>query len=156
MLSPVLILPLLCPAITMEILPLCVLGYVENVKKSYKQFVLLCSYVIYLHAKLQFNLANMNYNAVGADKCLARPGRKHADVSVRTARISFGDLPCRKRKLMTARVSMLLKSRAFLTYFRACFRPGRAKDLSASITRSGQTLNRNIFVLFKNSVRTAL
>ena len=42
----------------------------------------------------------------------------------------FGALPCRKKNLMTARVSMLLKSRASLTYFRACFLPGRAKDLS--------------------------
>jgi len=32
---------------------------------------------------------------------------------------------------MTARVSMLLKSRASLTCFRACFLPRRAKDLSA-------------------------
>jgi len=32
---------------------------------------------------------------------------------------------------MTARVSMLLKSRAFLTCFRTCFLPGRAKDFSA-------------------------
>jgi len=32
---------------------------------------------------------------------------------------------------MTTRVSMLLKSRASLTCFRACFLPGRAKDLSA-------------------------
>jgi len=32
---------------------------------------------------------------------------------------------------MTVRVSMLLKSRASLTCFRACFFPGRAKDLSA-------------------------
>jgi len=49
------------------------------------------------------------------------------------ARISFGALPCRKKKrnLMTARVSMLLKSRASLTCFRAFFLPGRAKDLSA-------------------------
>jgi len=46
--------------------------------------------------------------------------------------ISFGALPCRKRSLMTARVSILLKSRASLTCFRACFLPGRAKDLSAS------------------------
>ena len=34
---------------------------------------------------------------------------------------------------MTARVSMLLKSRASLTCFRACFLPGRAKDLSAPL-----------------------
>jgi len=67
----------------------------------------------------------------GADKSLARPGRKQANVSVRMAWISFGALPCRKRNLMTDRVSMLLKSRASLTCFRACFFPGRAKDLSA-------------------------
>jgi len=35
-----------------------------------------------------------------------------------------------KKNLMTARVSML-KSRVSLTCFRACFLPGRAKDLSA-------------------------
>ena len=66
-----------------------------------------------------------------ADKSLARPGRKQTNVSVRMTWISFGALPCRKRNLMTARVSMLLKSRASLTCFRACFLPGRAKDLSA-------------------------
>ena len=36
-----------------------------------------------------------------------------------------------KKNLMTARVSMLLKSRASLTCFRVCVLPGRAKDLSA-------------------------
>jgi len=36
-----------------------------------------------------------------------------------------------KKNLMIARVSMLLKSRASLTCFRACFLPGRAEDLSA-------------------------
>ena len=34
----------------------------------------------------------------GADKSLARPGRKQANVSVKTAWISFGALPCRKKK----------------------------------------------------------
>ena len=34
----------------------------------------------------------------GADKFLARPGRKQANVSVRMASISFGTLPCRKKK----------------------------------------------------------
>ena len=69
----------------------------------------------------------------GVDKSLARPGRKQANVSVRMASISFGVLHCRQKKknLMTARVSMLLKSCAILTCFRACFPPGRAKDLSA-------------------------
>ena len=46
--------------------------------------------------------------------------------------ISFGALPYRKKEnLMTARVSLLLKSHASLTFFRAYFLPGRAKDLSA-------------------------
>jgi len=34
----------------------------------------------------------------GTDKSLARPGRKKANVSVRMAWISFGALPCRKKK----------------------------------------------------------
>ena len=66
-----------------------------------------------------------------ADKSLSRPGRKQANVSVRMAWISFDALPCRKRNLMTARVSILLKSRPSQTCFRACFLPGRTKDLSA-------------------------
>jgi len=45
--------------------------------------------------------------------------------------ISFGAMHCRKRNLMTARVSILLKSRASLTCFQACVLPGRANDLSA-------------------------
>ena len=45
----------------------------------------------------------------------------------------FPSAPCvaGKKNLMTARVSMLLTSRASLTRFRAGFLPGRAKDLSA-------------------------
>ena len=45
----------------------------------------------------------------------------------------FPSAPCLAgdKNLMTARVSMLLKSCASLTCFRACFLPGRAKDLSA-------------------------
>jgi len=65
------------------------------------------------------------------DKSLTRPGRKQASVSVRMEWTSFGALPCRKRNLMTARVSMSLKSRASLTCFRASFLPGGAKELSA-------------------------
>jgi len=67
----------------------------------------------------------------GAEKSIARPGRTQANVSVRMAWISFGALPCRKRNLMTTRLSMLLKSRVSLTCFRACFLPGRAIDFSA-------------------------
>jgi len=43
----------------------------------------------------------------------------------------FPSSPCLVGKKLTARVSMMLKSRAFLTCFRACFLPGRAKDLLA-------------------------
>ena len=45
----------------------------------------------------------------------------------------FPSAPCLagKKNLMTARVSMLLKSRASLTCFRACFLPGHAKNLPA-------------------------
>ena len=48
----------------------------------------------------------------------------------------FPSVPCLtggggRGDLMIARVSMFLKSRASLTCFRACFLPGRAKDLSA-------------------------
>jgi len=35
------------------------------------------------------------------------------------------------RDFTTARISMFLKSHASLKYFRACFIPSRAKDLSA-------------------------
>jgi len=47
-----------------------------------------------------------------------------SNVSIRMVWISFGALPYKRKKLTTARVSMLLKSRASLT----CF-------LSASVTR---------------------
>ena len=67
----------------------------------------------------------------GTDKSLAQPGRKQANVSVRMLWISCSALPRRRKNLMTAHVSMLLKLHASLTCFRACFLPGRAKDLSA-------------------------
>jgi len=67
----------------------------------------------------------------GADKSSARQeGNKLMFLSEWS---EFPSAPCLagKKNLMTARVSMLLKSRASLTCFRACFFPGRAKDLSA-------------------------
>ena len=67
----------------------------------------------------------------GADKSLARPGKKQANAFVRMALISLGALAGRKKNLMTARISIFFKSRAYLTCFRACFLSGRAKDLSA-------------------------
>ena len=87
-------------------------------------------WLVQLHA-FSHNLTPVCTLYRGTDKSLARPGRKQANVSIRMAWISLGAMPCRKRNLMTARVSILLKSRASLTFFRACFLPGRAKDLSA-------------------------
>jgi len=49
--------------------------------------------------------------------------------------------------LMTARVSILLKSRASLTCFRACFLPGRANDLSAPRYISLYSINWLIFIM---------
>ena len=62
-----------------------------------------------------------------------------------------------KKTLMTPRVSMLLKSRASPTCFRACFLPGRPKDLSASVsvTYPHQLCSKNqcseIFPLFEEN-----
>jgi len=59
----------------------------------------------------------------------------------------FLSAPClaRQKNLMTARV-LMLKPRASLTSFRACFLPGRAKDLSGPryIKISGK-LNGRVF-----------
>ena len=59
----------------------------------------------------------------------------------------FPSAPClagkKKKILMTARVSVLLKSRASLTCFRACFLPGQAKDLPAP--RCIHNLKCNVF-----------
>ena len=68
--------------------------------------------------RVNITLKNSPLVEQSADKSLARPERKQANVSVRMAWISFGALPCRKRNLMTARVSILLKSPASLTCFR--------------------------------------
>jgi len=64
-----------------------------------------------------------------------------------------------EKQLMTARVSMLLKSRASLTCFRACFLPGRAKDLSAPRyvrLLMAEDLNINKAVRFRSVVKTAM
>ena len=56
-------------------------------------------------------------------------------------------MSCTKRNLMTALVSILLKSRASLTCFRVCFLPGRAKDLSAPRYYGGLNNPRNLIVI---------
>ena len=68
----------------------------------------------------------------GADKSLARPGRKQANVSVRMAWISFGTLPCRKKKVDdSSHLDVVEIAQVSGQCFRDCFLPGRAKDLSA-------------------------
>ena len=70
----------------------------------------------------------------GAVKSLVRPGRKK--LMFLSEWPEFPSAPCLAvgKYLMTARVSMLLKSRVSLAWFRACFLPGRAKDLQAPCT----------------------
>jgi len=69
----------------------------------------------------------------GADKSLAQPGRKQANVSVRMAWISFGALPCggggkldssRLDVVEIARVSDMLPSFSFLVGLRTYQHPG--------------------------------
>ena len=60
---------------------------------------------LFLHLNSDTLSVHQSYR--GAGKSLARPGRKEANVSVRMAWFSFGALPCRKRNLMTARVSCI-------------------------------------------------
>jgi len=66
-----------------------------------------------------------------ADKSLARPGRKQANVSVRMAWISFGALPCREKKLDDSSRLDVVETAPVPDVLRARFLPGRAKDLSA-------------------------
>ena len=55
----------------------------------------------------------------------------------------FPSAPClaRKKTWRQLAVSMLLKSRAFLTCFRICFLPGSAKDLSAPLYYNSDVLS---------------
>ena len=64
---------------------------------------------------------------MGADKSLDRPWRKQAIFFCQNGVNFLRRLALQEKNLMTARVSMLLKSRASLTCFRACFLPGSAK-----------------------------
>jgi len=68
----------------------------------------------------------------GADKSLARPGRKQARKHVRDAR----DFNIEKRaviKFLFLQGKALKEIHAILTETSACFLPGRTKDLSAPL-----------------------
>ena len=67
----------------------------------------------------------------GADKSLARPGKKQARKHVRDAR-DFNNIETRAViKFFTLQGKALKEIHAILTETLACFLPGRAKDLSA-------------------------
>ena len=70
---------------------------------------------------------------MGADKSLARPGRKQANVSVRMAWISFDALPCRGggEKLDDSSRLDVVEIARVPDMLPSLFLLGRAKDLSA-------------------------
>ena len=91
------------------------------------------------HLVTTYGGTNTKYR--GADKSLAWQGRTQTNVSVRMREFPSTPCPAKKKNLKTARVSILLKSRLSLTCFRACFIPGRAKDLSAPRVQINMFLN---------------
>ena len=73
------------------------------------------------------------YYYQGADKSLARPGRKQASKHVRDAR-DFNDIEMRAvLKFFFLQGKAPKEIHAILTQTLACFLPGRAKDLSAPL-----------------------
>jgi len=69
----------------------------------------------------------------GADKSLARPGRKQARKHVREAR-DFNNIEMQAViKFLFLQGKALKEIHAILTETLACFLPGRAKDLSAPL-----------------------
>ena len=75
-------------------------------------------------------MGGVKYIYRGADKCLARPGRKQANFSVRMAWISFGALRCRKKLDDSSRLDVVEIARV-PDMPPSLFLSGRAKDLSA-------------------------
>jgi len=91
---------------TVDLIPLCPVSIVEN---AISPVLIVQDFIAFVSGCCQFSLmcrcltcrnrisGCMFYS--GADKSLARPGRKQTNASVRMACISFGALPCRKKKL---------------------------------------------------------
>ena len=82
----------------------------------------------------------------GADKSLARPGRKQARKHVRDAR-DFNNIETRAviKFIFSSLQDKAPKGiHAFLTEILTCFRPGRVKDLSALLYIIVNTLHKNI------------
>jgi hypothetical protein len=83
----------------------------------------------------------------GADKSLAQPGKKQARKDVRGGR-DFNDIESRaviKFYFFSARQAPK-ETDAILTETLACFLPGRAKDLSATLVHSSEQRIRRISV----------
>jgi len=79
------------------------------------------------------NVLNYNIKYRGADKSLARPGRKQAQKHVRDAR-DFNNIETRAViKSPPLQGKAPKEIHAILTETLACFIPGRAKDLSAPL-----------------------
>jgi len=88
---------------------------------------------LFLTGSLHFviRLGNLSYR--GADKSLARPGRKQARKHVRDAR-DFNNIETRAViKFIFLQGKASKEIHAILTETLACFLPGRAKDLSAPL-----------------------
>jgi len=77
------------------------------------------------------NVLKKGWNYGGADKSLARPGRKQARKHVRDAR-DFNNIETRAVRFFFFLQGKAPKEiHAILTETSTCFIPGRAKDLSA-------------------------
>ena len=72
----------------------------------------------------------------GADKSLARPGRKQARKHVRDARDFNNIEPRVVIKFFSLQAKAPEEIHAILTETLTCFLPGRAKDLSAALYNS--------------------
>jgi len=94
----------------------------ENLKHLHR-LSLFCTTAVKL-----YDTANLHHchSYRGADTSLARPGRKQANVSVRMAWISFGALPCKKKKTWWQLASRCCRNQA---------RPCHASELVSFLVR---------------------
>ena len=88
--------------------------------------------VMNISGKFRARGDSAGYMYRGADKFLARPGRKQARKHVRDAR-DFNNIEKRAVKFFFLQGKAPKEIHAILTETLACFLPGRAKDLSAPL-----------------------
>jgi len=88
-------------------------------------------YLVLITGKSKSNINGITSFVSGADKSLARPGRKRARKHVRDVR-DFNNIETRAAiKVFSLRGKAPKEIHAILTETLACFLPGRAKDFSA-------------------------